>query len=190
MEMPLGGIPGVHRSLIQRMIGAALLDASVYEEVEADRGATGQAAAVVAIVAVCSAIGNMGQGGARGPLTALVLAFVSWLIWAGLTYVVGTKLFGGTADMGEMLRTLGFAQSPGVLAVIGLIPFLGRLAVFLVGIWILVAAVVAIRQALDFDTVKAVATAVIAWLVVMCVTIVFAIFVAGTALAARAVTGG
>ncbi|HEV7590011.1 MAG TPA: YIP1 family protein [Longimicrobium sp.] len=182
MEVPAGGIPGAHRSLIERMIGAAMLNPSVYEEVEADRGATGQAAAVVAIVAVCSAIGNMGHGGS-GPVGAIILAFISWLLWAGLTYVVGTKLFGGTADMGEMLRTLGFAQSPGVLAIIGIIPFLGRIAVFLVGIWILVAAVVAIRQALDFDTGKAVATAVIAWVVVMAVTAVFVLFIFGTALA-------
>jgi hypothetical protein len=187
MEVPAGGFPGAHRSLVQRMIGAAMLDASVYEEVEADRGATGQAAAVVAIVAVCSAIGHMGHGG-RGPVGAIILAFISWLLWAGLTYVIGTKLFGGTADMGEMLRTLGFAQSPGVLAVVGIIPFLGGLVLFAVGIWILVAAVVAIRQALDFDTGKAVATAVIAWLVVMVVTVVFAMFVFGTALAIGAVT--
>jgi len=187
MEVPAGGFPGAPRSLVERMIGAALLDASVYEEVEADRGATGQAAAVVAIVAICSAIGNMGHGG-RGPIGAIILAFISWLIWAGLTYVVGTKLFGGTADMGEMLRTLGFAQSPGVLAILGIIPFLGRLAIFLVGIWILVAAVIAIRQALDFDTGKAVATAVIAWLVVMAVTAAFMMFVLGTALAVGAVT--
>src|SRR5688572_20752836 len=101
MEVPAGSNMGVgrQRSLIERMIGAAMLDASVYEEVEADRGATGQAAVVVAIVAVCAAIGSSGQG-SNGIIGALIGAFIGWLIMAGLTYVIGTKLFGGTADMG------------------------------------------------------------------------------------------
>jgi len=188
MEVPVGGFPGAHRSLVQRMIGAAMLDASVYEEVEADRGATGQAAAVVAIVAVCAAIGNYGHGG-KGVIGAIVGAFLGWLIMSGLTYVIGTKLFGGTADMGEMLRTLGFAQSPGVIAILGIIPILGRLVVIAVAIWQLVTAIVAIRQALDFDTGKAVATAVIAWVVVWVVMAVIFAMLLGTALAVGAVAG-
>src|SRR3954470_18766962 len=185
MEMPAGSIPGVHRSLVERMIGAALLDVSVYEEVEADRNATGQAAAVVAIVAVCSAIGSYGHGG-KGILGAIVAAFLGWLIMAALTYFIGTKLFGGTADMGEMLRTLGFAQAPGVIAILGIIPFLGRLVVFAVAIWQLVTAIVAIRQALDFDTGKAIATAVIAWIVVWVVTLVVMGLILGTGMAVGA----
>jgi hypothetical protein len=186
MEMPAGSIPGVHRSLIERMMGAAMLDVSVYEEVEADRGATGQAAAVVAIVAVCSAIGNYSHGG-KGVIGAIIAAFLGWLIMAALTYVIGTKLFGGTADMGEMLRTLGFAQSPGVIAILGIIPFLGRLVVIAVAIWQLVTAVVAIRQALDFDTGKAIATAVIAWLVCWVAIALMMAMILGTALAVGAV---
>jgi hypothetical protein len=164
MEYPAGGIPRT-RSLVERMIAAAMLDPSVYEEVEADRTATGQAAAVVAIVAVCSAIGSIRHGGGS-ILGALIGAFLGWLIWAGLTYLIGTRVFGGTADMGEMLRTLGFAQAPGVLGILGIIPFLGGMVRFAVFLWTLVAAVIAIRQALDFDTGKAVLTAVLAAVVV------------------------
>jgi hypothetical protein len=187
MEVPAGSNMGVgrQRSLIERMIGAAMLDTSVYEEVEADRGATGQAAAVVAIVAVCAAIGGA-AGGGKGVIGAIVGAFLSWLIMSALTYVIGTKLFGGTADMGEMLRTLGFAQSPGVIAILGIIPFLGGLVVFAVAIWQLVTAVVAIRQALDFDTGKAIATAVIAWIVVWVTMALMMAFVFGTAMAVGA----
>jgi len=186
MEVPAGSIPGASRSIVERMIGAAMLDASVYEEVEADRSATGQAAAVVAIVAVCAAIGNYSHG-SKGIVAAIIGAFLGWLIMSALTYIVGTKLFGGTADMGEMLRTLGFAQSPGVIAILGIIPILGRLVVFAVAIWQLVTAVVAIRQALDFDTGKAIATAVISWIVVwVCTAIIFAMIL-GSALAVGAV---
>lgn len=159
------------RSIVDRMRGAALLDVNTYEEVEHDRSATGQAAIVVVIVAVCAGIGSIGRGGI-GIVFGLVMAIVGWLLWSGVTMLVGTKLFGGTADWGELLRTLGFAQSPGVLALLGIIPFLGVPILFVVAIWQLVAGIIAIRQALDFSTGKAVLTAIIGWLVVVVTTAV------------------
>jgi hypothetical protein len=161
-----GAPPFARRSLTDRMIGAARLDVPTYEEVEADRTATGQAALVVAIVAVATAIGNVGDGG-LGIIGGLLGAFFGWAVWAGITYLIGTKLFGGHADWGELLRTLGFAQAPGVLNVLGIIPLFGGLVKFAVAIWLLVAGVVAIRQALDVSTGKAVLTAVVGWLAIL-----------------------
>jgi len=162
---------GVRRSLTERMQGAARLDIATYEEVEADTTATSQAAAVVAISAVAQAIGGVGDG-TTGVLLGLASAFVGWLIWSGVTYLIGEKLFGGTATWGELLRTLGFAQAPGVLAALGIIPILGGIVMFVVWIWQMVAGVVAIRQALDIDTGKAVITAVISFFAVMRVMMV------------------
>lgn len=175
-------------SLVQRMIGAAMLNVATYEEVEADRSATGQAAVVVGIVAVATAIGAIGEG-TGGIIAGLISAFVGWLVWSALTYVVGTRLFGGTADMGEMLRTIGFAQAPGVLNVLGIIPVLGGLVRFVVFLWILAAAVVAIRQALDFSTGKAVGTALIGALAYFVIMAVLAMVFGGMAMLGGAVAG-
>lgn len=150
-----------HHSFSERMMGAATFNTSVYEEVEHDTTATGQAALVVALVAIAAAIGAS-EGGIGTAIGGLIAAFVSWLIWAGITYLVGDKLLGGTATWGELLRTLGFAQAPGVLYVLGIIPFLGGMIRFVVGVWILVLGVIAIRQALDFGTGKAIVTALLA----------------------------
>ena len=158
--------PLARRSIVERALGAARLDVATYEEVEADRSATGQAAAVVAVVAVASAIGSIGDGSTQ-IVGSLFSAILGWLIWSGVTYLVGTRLFGGTADWGELLRVLGFAQAPGVLYVLGIIPILGGLVKFAVAIWILVAGIVAIRQALDVDTGKAVLTAIVGWLALL-----------------------
>jgi hypothetical protein len=166
--------------LIQRMMGAATLNIDTYEEVEADETATGQAAAVVAMVAVASAIGAVGEG--TGSLIfAPVWALLAWLIWAGVTYIVGDKILGGTATWGELLRTLGFAQSPGLLYFLGIVPVLGSLVSLGVGIWILIAGIIAIRQALDFSTGKAVLTALIGWLVMFIPALIIGGLVAGTA---------
>ena len=153
------------RSWTDRMKGAALLHIDTYEEVEADRTATGQAAGVVALVAVAQAIGGAGEGG-FGILSGAVSALLGWLLWAGITYLIGAKLLGGTATWGELLRTLGFAQSPGVLHVLGIIPVLGGIIRFGVVVWVLIAGIIAIRQALDFSTGKAILTAVLGWLAI------------------------
>lgn len=147
-------------SMPQRMKGAALLDIHTYEEVEADTTATGQAAGVVAIVSICAAIGGVG-GGAAGAFTGLISALVGWALWAGITYLIGDKLLGGTATWGELLRTLGFAQSPGLLYILGALPLAGWVVKGVVAVWILVAGIIAIRQALDFGTGRAIATALL-----------------------------
>jgi hypothetical protein len=158
------------RSLVERMIAAAKLDVQLYEEVEADADATSQAALVVGLVAVASAIGGAGEG-AAGFFGGLVAAFVGWLLWSGVTYLIGDKLLGGTATWGELLRTIGFAQSPGVFYALAFVPGLGGLVRLVVLVWLLVAGIVAIRQALDFSTGKAIATALLGWLLVALLSI-------------------
>ena len=164
---------GIRRSWTARIVRAAMLDVSIYNEVEHDSSATGQAAGVVMMVAVASLIGGTGPA-ESGPLGGIVGAVAGWLIWAGVTYLVGDKLLGGTASWGELLRTLGFAQSPGILFVAAALPIVGGMIEGIVGIWILVAVIVAIREALDVSTGKAVLTALLGWLCLALLALLFA----------------
>src|SRR6056297_839471 len=139
-------------SFAQRMIGAAKLDLKIYEEVEADKNALGQALGVVLIASLAAGIGTLSRAGAGGLVIGLIAALVGWFIWAFLTYLIGTKLLPEPqtkSDMGELLRTIGFSSSPGVIRVLGIIPALEMIAFLVAGIWMLVAMVVAVRQALD-----------------------------------------
>jgi len=157
--------PGVKNSLVGRMIGAAMLDVATYEEVEHDTSATTQAGLVVVLVAVAQGIASP-----AGVISGIVGSLIGWLAMAGLTYFIGTRLFKGTATWGELLRTLGFATTPGILYIVGIIPVLGALASLAIMIWVLVAVVIAIRQALDVTTGKAVLTGLlgmIAWAVIV-----------------------
>jgi hypothetical protein len=147
------------------MIGAAMLDVATYEEVEHDTSATTQAGLVVVLVAVAQGIASP-----AGVISGIVGSLIGWLAMAGLTYFIGTRLFKGTATWGELLRTLGFATAPGILYIVGIIPVLGALASLAIMIWVLVAVVIAIRQALDITTGKAVLTGLlgmIAWAVIV-----------------------
>ncbi len=163
-------------SYVERMIGAARLDLGAYEEVEADRSATGQAMGVVVLSSIAQGIGSLAYG-PRGLLAGLVSALIGWVVWAFLSYIIGTKLLPEPetkSNMGELLRTTGFASSPGILRVLGVIPIIGRPLMFLMLIWMLVAMVVAVRQALDYrSTGRAVAVCVIGFAVCL---VVFAIF--------------
>jgi hypothetical protein len=161
-------------SFVERVVGAARLDARVYEEVEADPTAMGQAMAVVAASALAAGVGSIGSG-ATGAVAAVVGGIVGWFLWAVVTWLVGTKLLpeaGTSADLGQMLRTIGFSSAPGLLNVLGIIPFLGLLVWFVAALWQLVAMVVAVRQALDYrGTGRAVLVCLIGWVFYMIVSV-------------------
>jgi len=161
-----------------RMFRAAKLDAQLYEEVEADRDATVQAMTVVVLAAVAAGIGSLGSGDVFGILSGTIIALVSWLVWALLTYLIGTRLLPEpqtSADFGELLRTIGFASSPGLIRVLGIVPGLGAILFAVAGVWMLVAMVIAVRQALDYtSTLRSVGVCVIGWLVQVVILILAA----------------
>ena len=154
--------------MIRRMMGAAKLDTAIYEEVEADTSATRPALTVVALVALATGIGTFGSGGPVGLVVGIAAGIGLWALWAWITYFVGTTLLKTAetnADWGQLARTLGFAQSPGVIKVLGFIPVLGPLVFTIASIWQLVAMVIAIRQALDYSsTWRAVGVAVVGFI--------------------------
>ena len=154
---------------VDRMVRAAKLDVHLYEEVEADKSALGQATGVVVLSSAASGVGLMGAGGLEGIVVGTLGALVGWYIWAFLTYFIGTKLLPEPqthANYGELLRTIGFSSSPGLIRVLGIIPALAPFVFLIAGIWMLVAMVIAVRQALDYhSTLRAVGVCVIGWLV-------------------------
>ena len=189
-------------AMINRMVRASMLDVNLYEEVEADPSLNQEALVVVILVSVLSGIGAFlggviggDFGGALiGLIVTVALGIVNYYIWAYVTYFVGTNLFNGTADPGELLRTLGYASAPRLLGLLSFIPCVGALAGIVAAIWALIAGVIAVRQALDFDTGKAVITVIIGWVIVfiisMVVTFVFGIGAVGLGALGSALGGG
>ena len=154
-------------SFTDRMIRAAKLDGSLYEEVEADRDATGQAMSVVILSSLAAGVGAFRQGGIPALLFITLAALLGWVAWALLTYLIGTRLLPEPqtkADFGQMLRTTGFSSAPGVIRILGLLPGFGLLSAAVAGVWMLVAMVIAVRQALDYQsTGRAVGVCLIGW---------------------------
>ena len=162
----------------ERVVGAMKLRAATFEDVEHDTTATGQAAAVVLLASVATAIGWSAPGGQFAIVRSVVGALVGWGLSATLIWFVGTKMLpqrNTEADLGQILRACGFAQAAGMLHVIALVPVLGWfISLFVIAIWVLIANVIAVRQALDYeDTPRAVAVCAIAWVAQVVILMVF-----------------
>jgi hypothetical protein len=164
-------------SLIERAIGAARLDPGTYEDVEADTGALGQAMTVVVIAAIAGGIGSAGlaRGDDLGLIGGTIASLIGWFVWAFVVYVVGTRVLPGPetqADLGQLLRTTGFAASPGVIRILGIVPGIGGLVMAVSALWQLAAMVIAVRAALDYaSTGRAIAVCVLGFLAQMLVFI-------------------
>ena len=159
--------------LKDRIIRAAKLDVHLYEEVEADTEAMGQAMGVVVLSSVAAGVGVIARGGFAGIVPVILLgtifALIRWFIWAYLTYFIGTKFLPEPqtkANFGELLRTIGFSSSPGLIRVLGIIPGLTGYVFLVANIWMLIAMVIAVRQALDYkSTLRASGVCLIGWII-------------------------
>jgi hypothetical protein len=165
----------VANSLTQRVIGALALDAAIYEEVEADPSATGQALGIVLLSSVAAGIGSRGIGGTTfgGVLFIAIVSLLAWAAWALVVFQIGGRLMPESttrSDVGELLRTMGFAAAPGLLRVLGVMSA-ATIPVFVVtSLWMLAAMIVGVRQALDYhSTGRAVAVCVLGWLLAIAI---------------------
>jgi hypothetical protein len=167
--------------LASRILSALALDPSIYEYVEARRS---NIAAAVLVVVASSLAAGIGAAGLAGPtLTNLVLiagvALATWLAWAGLILYVGGLILPERqtrVDYGELVRTIGFAAAPGLFQIFGLFTII-TVPVFVGSwIWMLAAMVVAVRQALDFQsTWRAVGVCVVTLCLVLTTTVAIAL---------------
>jgi len=165
----------------QRVIRSAKLDSSVYEEVERDTKALPQAMAVVLLSAFAAGIGGISKIGTIGIFIGAVIGLVAWYIWAMLTYFIGTKLLPEPqteSNLGELLRTIGFSSSPGLIRIFGVVTGLQRLVFSLADAWMLVAMVIAVRCALDYKSIwRAVGVCFIGWIAqVLLIATILALF--------------
>src|SRR5262245_53601047 len=163
---------------LHRLMGAAMLDAATYEEVEADRRATSQALLVVILSGLAAGAGAWGAGNGRpfAVFSVATISMLAWAAWALLIFEVGGRLVPEPqtrVDVTELLRTIGFASTPGILRIFGVLPGVTIPVFVLTAIWMLLATVVAVRQALDYaSTTRAVLVCAFGWSLAIAMAIV------------------
>ena len=179
-------------SFFKRMLRAARLQPALYEEVEADTNATGQALLVVVLVSAAVGIGTgmdalIVSGAGRfiyGLMYGIAAAITGWLLWALFAYLLGVSILKGpktSSTWGELLRTMGFASAPGILRVLVFVPVVGDILAIGGSLWRLVATIIAVRQALDFSTWRAILTTIVGWFVYMVLLSLMRLLANGTA---------
>jgi hypothetical protein len=145
--------------MIRNVMRVVLLDVDFFRDAATDKSLSFQAAVVVV---VASGMAGVGSAIAENvPIIASILAgiiagIVGWLLWSGVSFVIGTRVFGGDSDFSEMLRVIGFAFAP---LAFGVIPYLG----FPAAAWMLLASVIAVREGLEIPTPKALITMAAGW---------------------------
>ena len=178
---------GTNASYADRIRGALMLDSRTYRDVEQDTEANGQAALTVILAALATGISVvLGRYGLRDSLGLLVSSILQWIVFSFVAYFVGASLFATprtSVTPGQVLRTIGFAQAPKFFAILGIIPILGWLVGLIVFFWFIAAAIVALKEAFEFDTGRAIGTGLLALIGIVIVDIVLSvIFGIGSAL--------
>ena len=166
-------------TFLQRVVGAAALDAAIYEEVEADKGATIQAAVMVLLSSAAAGVGAVGYGGGHAlanVVFASTVALLAWAAWALVIFEIGVRIMPQPqtrSSVGELLRTIGFATAPGCLRILGVLPGVTTPVFAVTAVWMLAAMVVAVRQALDYEsTARAVAVCGLGWVLATAIAVV------------------
>jgi hypothetical protein len=155
----------------RRFIGALVLDPGAFEEIEADRHAAMQSVIVVMMVCLAGGLAATGPGFVSVPafVTGAIVSLGAWLVWVAVIVTVGTVALRERqtqSDLPELLRVLGFAAAPGVFIALAAMRAVAPIVLAVVAVWMIAAAVMGVRQALDYrNTPRAVAVCVVSWLV-------------------------
>ncbi len=167
-------------ALVERMVGVARLNVPTYEEIEHDQSAMPSAALIVVLAAIAGGIGSIGANGVTGLIGGIIGSLVAWAVFSFVAYFVGTRLLAAattSSSWQEVLRTLGFAYTPSLLAIFGFIPVIGPLIALVGAIWFLCTATISLRQSLDMSTGRAIGVALISIIPALIVSgIILAIF--------------
>jgi len=181
--------------MMERLMGVITLKAPMYRKIADDKSLTGEAAMIVVLVsALAGFVGALLGGSPDGKpigivgavlmaVVAVIVALIGWVIGAWLTAFVAKTFFQGKTNTSEMMRVTGFTK---VFGILGVIPILGIVGVILS----IIGNVIGIREAAEFDTMKAILTAVIAGVIVFLVVGALTAVLVGIVLVAGGAMGG
>lgn len=163
--------------LPSRIIRAIKLETRLFEEVEADPDSLGQALVVVILSSLAYGIASLSKGLSSSIFSHTLSALIGWFIWSYLVFFIGVKWLpepDTKADYGAVLRTIGFASAPGLIAILGILSFLFTLSIMISSLWMLVATIIAVRQVLDYKSIgRAVIVSVLGWIIYMLINWLF-----------------
>ncbi|UCD79983.1 MAG: hypothetical protein JSW26_00695 [Desulfobacterales bacterium] len=153
---------------LERFFRAVKLDASLYEEIVADAGAMNQALIVVFIYGMATAFGSFGRTGTTGINIGIITTLLGWYVWAFMAYIIGARLLPEAETKTErkaVVRAMGFAAAPGLARLLGFVPGLGGVAVLVSSVWMVAAATVALKKALNYqNTPRALGVSIVSWI--------------------------
>jgi len=171
---------------LYRLGGAAVLDAGMYESLEADHTVTRQALTTIVLAALAAGTGAGQIFGDRVTSFAAIaiLAALAWAAWAMLIQQIGTRLLPGpetSATWGQLLRTTGFAAAPGLLQVFAAFPGARKPIFAVTTAWMFAAMVTGVRHALDYrSTGRAIAVCALSAALIVAIAVLIGVMATST----------
>lgn len=152
--------------LLKSLIGAIQLDPQAYSDIAADRGMLKQAFVIAAFSSLTTGIGNSSGYPDKIFLSAL-FAFVAWLAWVLLIYVLGAKLFSEPdteIELGAFFCIAGFASLPGLSRLLAYFPPFALIVSTGATLWMLAMMTVGVKQVFAYRRMsRAVLVTLLSW---------------------------
>src|SRR5260370_10751668 len=163
------------RTMLDRIVKSARLNRDTFLELKEDCTARGQALIVLALagasfgVGFAAAIGYNGIGILLGAVFGAVVSIDLGMVWVSLTFLIGRRLFGGTADYWSLARPVFFSTSPGLVFLIMSIPVspIPDVARAIGVAWIAISTVIAVKTAMGLDTQRSLVIFIIVTLILL-----------------------
>ena len=166
-------------NMLRMAMRAALLRRDVARDAAADPETILKSLGVVLLSAIVLSLGllNVVEEGITQPdlswsvvgsrlidvWLVLITMLLGWVLWSLVVYLLGSKFLGGKAVYHQVLRVIGLCYGPGVLFILVQVPNVSFIATPLAGLWVLVAAVVGVKEVQETDWVAAVLSTLLGW---------------------------
>ena len=167
-------------NMLRMAIRAALLRRDVYQQAASDPEIILKSLGVVILSAIALSLGLLNVVGEEGVMQpdlswsmlgdrlisvwlVLITMLLGWVLWTLIVYLLGSRFLGGKAVYHQLLRVIGLCHGPGALFLLLQIPNVGFLAAALAGLWVLVSAVVGVKEVQETDWVAAVLSTLFGW---------------------------
>lgn len=165
---------------VRRLTRFLRLDVTAFQEIASDPGALAEAALVAVVASLLAGLGGYSPvGGSLASFGARLVTgvAVNWLLWAYVTRVAASLIYGGETTFPSLARVLGYALAPLALGMLSIFGCLGDLF-GLVG-WALtvVYGFFATREITGLGTEHSLVTIAISSIVVLIVDVLVAVLI-------------
>jgi len=151
-----------------RVMRAIQVEPTVFRELAEEKSSLIPTLLMAFLSSIATGIGSVGGHVEKIP-QAIGIAFLGWLLWVFLTYVLGARCFPEQKpriSLRAIYCAAGFASAPGLLRLLGYFPVFSVIIAFGATLWMFAATLVAMKEVLHYKNIpRTLGVSIVGWLV-------------------------